>query len=293
MNKATQRTKINQFLRGKKKIEVDAFGIYQWIECCHFHGWWENAIQLSSFLPPNSLNPEYHKRLDYLLKECREGFKENYVELKNPEGNKYFTIPKLFWNVCKELGIKLGKKSNIWLGLEINDSKLILIEGIEQKGCFFKFYDLRKEDLIGWLKKHDFSHLIEKIRPIKLTNRKPCWLKLTWEEATDLIPVIVDNKREICRVSKSSKAKRKKDWPKRYVQREKFWISLLEKANGQTQLHAKILSPGPYNWIATGAGKSGLGYSYVVRMYDTQVELYIDLWDYNTNLINFLNIKIK
>lgn len=65
------------------------------------------------------------------------------------------------------------------------------------------------------------------------------------------------------------------DLAERHKLRLKFWEQLLEKAKSKTNLHAKI-SPGKENWISAGAGKSGLSYSYVVRMEDAQVELYID-----------------
>lgn len=65
------------------------------------------------------------------------------------------------------------------------------------------------------------------------------------------------------------------DLAERHVLRLEFWRQLLEKAKTKTKLHAKI-SPGVENWISAGAGKSGLGLNYVVRMDDAQVELYID-----------------
>ena len=57
--------------------------------------------------------------------------------------------------------------------------------------------------------------------------------------------------------------------------RREFWTQLLEKAKSQTTLHQNR-APGKDNWISTGAGKTGIEYSYVVRMEDAQVELYID-----------------
>lgn len=65
------------------------------------------------------------------------------------------------------------------------------------------------------------------------------------------------------------------DLAERHKLRLKFWEQLLEKAKAKTNLHAKI-KPGKENWISAGAGKTGLGYNYVVRMDDAQVELYID-----------------
>jgi hypothetical protein len=65
------------------------------------------------------------------------------------------------------------------------------------------------------------------------------------------------------------------DLAERHILRLKFWEQLLEKAKPETSRHAKI-SPGKENWISAGAGRTGLYYSYVVRMEDAQVELYID-----------------
>jgi hypothetical protein len=73
MNKEKQRGHILGFLQGKGGKDVDAFCIYQWIERCHFEGWWDLALSLS--IPPNSLNQDYHKRLNYLLSDCRQRLK--------------------------------------------------------------------------------------------------------------------------------------------------------------------------------------------------------------------------
>jgi len=69
--------------------------------------------------------------------------------------------------------------------------------------------------------------------------------------------------------------KTKKGLAERYVIRQQFWTGLLERAKAKTRLHANI-SPGQYHWIGTGAGKYGLGYNYVIRKNDGDVELYID-----------------
>ena len=71
MNESTQKRQIQKFLRGQDKRDLDAFHIYQWIERCHIQGWWKMAVGLSSSIPPGSLTPEYQKRLEVLLKECR------------------------------------------------------------------------------------------------------------------------------------------------------------------------------------------------------------------------------
>lgn len=71
MNQDHQRHQIQRFLKGRIKKDIDTFCIYQWIERCHFHGWWDTGLSLGSYIPPNSLDSHYHKRLEYLLSDCR------------------------------------------------------------------------------------------------------------------------------------------------------------------------------------------------------------------------------
>jgi len=61
----------------------------------------------------------------------------------------------------------------------------------------------------------------------------------------------------------------------RHKKRLEFWKFLLEKSKLKTSLHANI-SPNIYSWIGTGAGRSGLGYNYVITYKYGSVELYID-----------------
>jgi len=74
----------------------------------------------------------------------------------------------------------------------------------------------------------------------------------------------------------------KKELAQRHVLRLEFWGQLLERAKEHTSLHARI-SPGKEHWISAGAGKSGLGFNYVIRMSDAQVELYIDQGEAEAN----------
>ena len=71
MNESTQKRQIQRFLKGNDKRDIDAFCIYQWIERCHIQEWWEMAIELSPYITPGSLNTDYQKRLDFILKDCR------------------------------------------------------------------------------------------------------------------------------------------------------------------------------------------------------------------------------
>ncbi len=75
---------------------------------------------------------------------------------------------------------------------------------------------------------------------------------------------------------------------KRHMLRLNFWQQLLEKAKMRTNLYAKV-KPSKENWINAGAGKAGLFYSYVVRIEDAQVELYIDNREaaWNKNVYNY------
>jgi len=74
----------------------------------------------------------------------------------------------------------------------------------------------------------------------------------------------------------------KQDMAERYKLRIRFWTELLEKAKARTKLHANV-SPGKDNWVAAGAGKSGLGFSYVIRKHDAHVELFINPGDAEQN----------
>lgn len=89
---------------------------------------------------------------------------------------------------------------------------------------------------------------------------------------------------------KSHQSRNDGNLAERQIFRLKFWEDLLEKAKTRTNLHANI-SPGKENWISAGAGKRGLGFNYVVRMDDAQLELYIDNDEVEWNkriLSNFL-----
>jgi hypothetical protein len=67
----------------------------------------------------------------------------------------------------------------------------------------------------------------------------------------------------------------KKKTAERYTIRKEFWTQLLEKAKNKTRLHSSI-SPSMYSWIGTGAGKSGIGYNYVITSKYGRVEIYLD-----------------
>lgn len=76
MNSESQRRKILAFLGGKFTKDIDTFCIYQWVDRCHNEKWWDLGIQLVGHIPSNSLDQQYHKRLDYLKLECQKNRKE-------------------------------------------------------------------------------------------------------------------------------------------------------------------------------------------------------------------------
>jgi len=69
--------------------------------------------------------------------------------------------------------------------------------------------------------------------------------------------------------------KKKKEWADRQLEYVDFWKGLLERSKTKTKLFANV-SPGKNHWLTTGAGKSGVGFNYIVLMNGTGVELYID-----------------
>jgi hypothetical protein len=82
MNKDSQHKKIKRFLKGKGANDVDPFCIYQWIDRSYYECWYDIAISLSAHLPPNSLDENYQKRLNFLLIECRAKLKEEKTNIE-------------------------------------------------------------------------------------------------------------------------------------------------------------------------------------------------------------------
>ena len=74
----------------------------------------------------------------------------------------------------------------------------------------------------------------------------------------------------------------RKELAQRHLLPLEFWEQLLEKARRRTSLHARV-SPSKEHWLATGAGKTGLIWSYVVLKDHARVELYIDTHDADRN----------
>lgn len=70
-------------------------------------------------------------------------------------------------------------------------------------------------------------------------------------------------------------AQSKKEKGERHRGRVDYWAQLLELASGRTRLHSNVApKSGPF--LSTGAGVSGLSYSYWVRKHDARLQFWID-----------------
>ncbi len=70
---------------------------------------------------------------------------------------------------------------------------------------------------------------------------------------------------------------KKKEWANSHLQREEFWKGLLERSRKNKIILFSAVSPSRYDYINTGAGKTGIYYTYKLRKDDTEINLYIDL----------------
>ncbi len=130
---------------------------------------------------------------------------------------------------------------------------------------------------ISWLNEStpiDFYLL--KLEVVKIGNSEPA----------PLFYVIVGPSEE----SKDIGSK-KMELSKRHLKRLEFWKALLERSKKKTDLFSNI-SPSKENWIATGAGTSGLRLQYLITYDWGSVELYIDggkgSEDINKKLFDYL-----
>lgn len=73
---------------------------------------------------------------------------------------------------------------------------------------------------------------------------------------------------------------------------ERFWTGLLDKARLRTELHSRI-SPGPWTWIGSGGGRTGLSFVYALSRQSPRVELYIDAQDGLKNKSMFDQLHAK
>jgi hypothetical protein len=200
MNKEKQKRQIELFLSGKGGQDVDAFCVYQWIERCHFQKWWDRALKLAPNVPPNSLDQHYHKRLDFLLSDCRnnfEQFERECVQIRNASGVPQFSVPVSFARACVEHELDFGRTTSKGITLELDNRKAIFLEEISPNKCVFLFYKMDSEELSSWLRSHGFEHLVNGIvRPTTGGDLHTARMGITWPDATNLIESLVAHLKE-------------------------------------------------------------------------------------------------
>jgi hypothetical protein len=195
MNRESQSQKIRRFLEGKGKKDIDAFCIYQWIDRCHFEGWWDMALALAPSLPPNSLNHDYHKRLEFLLTEAGKNLKslkKEFIKVSDSPSEKELLIPISLWETCQDLGLSIKAKSKRGLKLEVAGKQILFLQNIDLKSCVIQFCTMDTEKLSPWLNSHGFSHLVTGVIPARNRGQgKNARLRISWQELENLMPSII------------------------------------------------------------------------------------------------------
>ena len=194
MNQEVQRRKIIKFLKGKGNQETDAFCIYQWIDRCHYHGWWDFAVALGSSLPPNSLSQDYHKRIEFLLSQCRNQInqrKDQFVEIGNAQATHAFPLPKAFIAIVDGLGLKLEGRGQSRIKLKYFSRRMLFLEKLTFDGCTFYFTDRSCEALQTWLEKQGFGYLADsKAVTNNFDDERRARVKISWDDASSLLPIL-------------------------------------------------------------------------------------------------------
>jgi len=184
MNSEVQLRKINRFLKGKARKEIDAFCIYQWIDRCHFEGWWDAAVALGSSIPPGALNHDYQKRIEFLLGQCRNQIDQRKGDFVGP-------IPKSFIDSLEALGLRLEGRGQDRMKLKYLDKRLLFLEKMTFETCTFYFTDRSYDSLLKWLAKNGFDYLADGMRMTKkaVDERRPR-MKISWDDATSLLTTL-------------------------------------------------------------------------------------------------------
>ena len=139
MNRESQKRKILKFINKKIAKDIDAFCVYQWIERCHFEGWWDLALSLTQSVPPNSLNEDYHKRLNYLLSDCRHKLKIAQETTIAPKRRYVRRVPTEF-----------SGKSSVFPELKFENRSRETLRQIYSVLFYIKSYDADFPDAVRW-----------------------------------------------------------------------------------------------------------------------------------------------
>lgn len=84
----------------------------------------------------------------------------------------------------------------------------------------------------------------------------------------------------------------KKEFADRHYARKEFWTQLLEKSKNRTKLYSAV-APGTSYWLNTGAGKTGLLFSYNIFQYWAWIELYINTGNTDKNKAVFDSLFLQ
>ncbi|MBU1350021.1 MAG: DUF4268 domain-containing protein [Bacteroidetes bacterium] len=142
---------------------------------------------------------------------------------------------------------------------------LTYLSNLDAKTAIWISSDPRDEHVkaINWLNEYtpdDISFYLIKIEAVRIGESEPAPMFSIIAEPTEIA---------------KSVGQEKKEYAERHHLRKEFWTQLIEKLKGRTKLHAN-LSPVIYHWIGTGAGRSGVGYNYVVTNDYVSSEVYLD-----------------
>jgi len=147
----------------------------------------------------------------------------------------------------------LGKLLTYLINLEANTAIWIAKKPIDEHA-----------EVIEWLNKftpEDISFYLIKLEAIRIGDQPM---------AAPHFTIIKGPTRESKQLGEE-----KKEYAQRHILRKEFWTELLETAKDKTDLHSNV-SPSIYSWIGAGAGKSGIGYNYVVTNKYARSEIYLD-----------------
>ncbi len=139
------------------------------------------------------------------------------------------------------------------------------LSNLESKTAIWITTQPRQEHInaINWLNEispADTAFFLLKLQAVRIGNSEPAPLFTVICEPSEESKEIGEQKQELAEIHR---------------RRKEFWKQLLEKASKKTSLHAN-LSPTKDNWLITGAGKSGVGWLYLITQKHGSVELCID-----------------
>lgn len=134
---------------------------------------------------------------------------------------------------------------------------------ISAKAAIWIVSDPRPEHIsaISWLNESSSAAFyLLKLEAVRIENSPPA----------PVLTLIVGSSEESQEVGDT-----KKEFTERHILRRRFWNALLEDAKEKTSLHANT-SSSQYNYVLTGAGRTGLNFRYVVQQHTSEIDLYID-----------------